>query len=835
VAVLTENDAAPLHCFLCGQAVERPLRAGGHVFCCHGCRGLWAVLGDAGVAQLRAGPQAIPWDVVRGGGGAAGQGPEGPAAMAVPPAAGGEAPGVRTASLALSGLWCVSCGALIEHVVQRKPGVLGVRVDYAASRAEVAFDPGRTGLAEIAATVQALGYGTEEGAEERSEGDLLRRLGWAVLLSALVMMFSVPVWSGYLPQLPPGLRDALILGLWLGATPVVFWAGGPLLRGAWQSLRHGAPTMDLLVALGTLAAYAYSVAAALRGGPYLYFDTGCMIMTFILLARSLEVAARSEASRLLQLLSSLAARDAVVLRDGEERAIPVAEVAVGDVLVVRPGQRVPLDGRVQEGTSAVDESSLTGEPLPVEKGPGAPVYAGSLNGYGRLYVRTTHSAEASVLGQTVAAMRAAQARRGPWQALADRLVRIFVPAVLAVACATFLGWWRLGGLPVGPSLLRAIAVLVIACPCALAVATPLAVLAGAQRLGRAGVLLRTGDALERAAAVDTVLLDKTGTLTTGQMRLVGLEPDDPEALALAAAVEAASEHPIGAAVVAAAQARGILWSAVDSFRAQPGRGVKGVVGGRAVWVGAPPRPGDPEAPAGWTPQWAARAHARESAGQTVLAVEVDGRVRALLGLSDTPRAEAAAAVARLQEAGLEVGLVTGDGEGAGAAAAQATGIGRHWARQRPADKAAVVQALQAQGRRVAFVGDGVNDAVALVQADLGVALAAGADVAVEAGQLTLVRPDLAALPAIVRGARQAVGLIRQNLAWALVYNLAAVPVAALGGASPVLAAAAMVCSSALVLGNTLRLLGNAPWRMARGALVVAAAGALLGVVAWRGV
>lgn len=808
---------AVLKCDLCGRESDRPLQAGGHTFCCHGCRELWGVLGDEGMAALRSGPEVINWEAVW----EAGEADPGQQA------AGHE---VRTASLALSGLWCASCAQLIHHVVSRRPGVLGVRVDFAAARAEVAYDATVTGVAQLDDAIARLGYGAREGADMAPRGSdpvLLWRLGVAVFLTAVIMMFSVPIWSGYLPDLGPPARTALAVSLWALATPVVFWAGWPFLRGAAVSIRHALPTMDVLVAVGSVAAYAYSCVAVVTGGRYLYFDTAGMIVSFLLLGRNLELGARERVTRVLSLLAGMAEKSAWVVRDGVETQVAVAAVAVGDEVVVRPGQRVPVDGVVFEGESAVDESLLTGEPVAVTKAARDIVYAGTLNTYGRMVVRVTRASDDTVLGRTVLAMREAQARKGAWQRLADSVLRVFVPLVLGISALTFAVGYRFGHLGVGPSLLRAIATLVIACPCALAVTTPLAVLAGSQRLGRRGVLLRRGDAVERAATVDTVLIDKTGTLTRGRMHVSDVFPDDPALLSQAAAVESGSEHPIAAAVVEAAGRRGLAIPAVEEFRALPGLGAQGRVGGRRVRVGAA---------AEALPPHLDRLRARwEAAGRTVLAVSRDDEVAGIMSVEDGVRPEAADAVARLAAMGVAVEMITGDAPGPAQAVAEAVGIA-HWrARCRPDEKAGRVRALQEAGRRVAFVGDGVNDALALVQADLGLALATGADIAVEAGQLTLVHPDLRTLPEVLEASRETVATIRVNLWWALVYNVLALPAAALGFASPALAALAMVCSSALVLGNTLRLMGGVPWRMIRGVLAVVAFAAVLGVVAWQGV
>jgi Cu2+-exporting ATPase len=785
------------------------VRAGGHAFCCPACRELWYALGEDGLAALRRGP-GVGWQAARE---ASGPGPA-PAEVG------------RPVRLALDGLWCPSCAVLVEHVVGRRPGVLRARVDFATGTLEALVDPRVTGAPALAEAVARLGYRARaQDAPDRALPDALRRLAVSAPLALAVMMGSVPVWSGQLPRLPAGVALALVATLWALATPVVFWGGAPFLRGAWASVRHGRPSMDALVAVGSLAAYGYSVASALTHGPHLYFDTAGMLVAFLLVGRALELGTRERAVGVMRLLGDLGAARAVRREGDREVEVPVEQLRPGDEVVVRPGQRIPADGVVLEGQSACDESALTGEPRPQDKGPGAPVYAGSLACDGRLVLRVTRVGEATVLGETVAAVRRAGAA-GRLETQAERLVRGFVPGVLALAAVTLLATWRLGGLPLGAALWRAVAVLVIACPCALAVATPLAVLAAARRLGELGLLVRQGEALERAARVDTVVWDKTGTLTVGSPALLQAAPDDPGILALAAAVEAGSRHVLARAVVAAAEARGLEVAPVEAFAEQPGAGVEGRVGGRRVWVGRPRHP----LPEGLASLW----DQAEAEGHTVLAVEVEGTPRGLLVLGDRVRPEAHQAVAALRSRGLTVWLVTGDGEGAARAVAEALGIAAWRARVLPADKAAFVEGLRRAGHGVAFVGDGINDAPALLAADLGIALASGADLAREAGHLTLVRADLAAVPEALALARRVRSLVRQNLAWALAYNLTALPAAVAGYASPLVAAAAMVGSSAFVLGNTLRLLGWSPRRLLLGGLGVALAGAGLAWLAWAG-
>ncbi len=808
---------AVLNCHLCGQPANAPVLAEGLPFCCHGCRELWRILGEEHLEKLRS-QSGLRWDLVRE------MATDAPAASP-PPSVG--AP--ETAHLGLDGLWCVSCAALVEHVVRRQSGVLGCHVDYAASSADVAYDSAVVSLGDLQGTIRRLGYAASVRQESSmAQTALLRRLGGAAVLAAVVMMFSVVIWTGDLPSLPPGLRDALAYGLWALATPAVFWAGWPFLRGAWTGLVHGVPTMDLLVALGSLSAYGISIVAVLRGGRYLYFDISCMLVAFLLLGRALESATQRAASEVTRLLAKLAAKDACLWRDGREISVPVAQLAVGDLVVVRPGAKVPVDGIVTSGESAVDASVITGEAVPVDCRPGTMVYAGSVNGQGRLVLEATRVGRDTVLRQTAHAVAAALARKGAWQRLADRVVAVFVPFVLTCGVATFLYWHLQGHLSLPAAALRAIAVLVIACPCALGVGTPLGVAAAARAAARHGLLLRSGEAMERAARIDTVLLDKTGTVTDGRMHLIDCLPPDPQILGLAGALEEASEHPIARAVAAAARARALPLPAVERFREITGRGVVGRVDGRRIRVGQPSRHRT------LPPDLRQAAQRWEGQGLTTLWVQIDGQVKAVLAVGDHPRPEAAEAVSSLRRMGMDVALITGDAEGTAAAVAGAVGIPSWSSRTTPTAKAEIVAAMQAAGHRVAFVGDGINDAAALAQADLGLALASGADIAVQAGEITLVRPDLREIPVAITLARRSTRVIRQNLAWALGYNALALPVAAVGWARPVVAAGAMVASSIFILASSLRLTGRSTGRWVASAAAVAGLGCLLWAVAWWG-
>jgi Cu2+-exporting ATPase len=804
--------AVLMRCHLCDEPVTTPFPADGHTFCCHGCRELWRLLGDEQLAELKQGP-GVNWAVWRD------------RATQPEPAARPAGPRAGTVTLDLDGLWCASCSLLIEEVLRRVPGVYAAKVEFAARTAEVLVDTGAVSPPELTTLVRSLGYGAREHTDDVSDSPadlaLRRRLAVSAVLAVVVMMLSIPVWSGYLRQFPSSIGHALAIAILVLATPVLWWGGWPFIRGAWASLEHRVPTMDLLIAIGSVSAYAYSIVSLLTGRPFLYFDTACMLITFLLLSRVLEVATRNRATAVIRLLSGLIAPTARVMRAEEETELAVEALEPGDLVIVRPGQRIPVDGEVVDGASGVDEAFLSGESRPVDKAPGDPVYAGTLVANGRLVIRTTRAREDTVLAQTARYIRAAQGAHNRWRRLADRVLRVFVPVVLGAAVVTFVVTWMVAHLPLTDALLRAIAVLVIACPCALSVATPVAVLAGSQRFSEEGFLIRSDEALDRAAQLDTICLDKTGTLTTGRLSVTYTTVTDPDVLRWMGSAEVPSEHPVAVAIVRYLTERGIAPVPAEGFSAQPGFGVEATVEGHRVRVGAVQDPALLQGTA-IDPAW------------TVAAVEVDGVHRGLICVEDTVRPEAPAVVKRLADAGYAVVLMTGDREDAAAWVAGAAGITEYVARMLPADKAEWVRARQAAGHRVAFVGDGINDAPALVQADLGIALASGSDIAREAGHLVLARSDLRTIPEALDVARQAGRVIRQNLFWALAYNSAALPAAAFGFVEPVIAAGAMLLSSVFVLGNSLRVLGWSPRRYVMGGLAATGYLALLALLAfWK--
>ncbi|WP_372666434.1 heavy metal translocating P-type ATPase [Amycolatopsis kentuckyensis] len=668
--------------------------------------------------------------------------------------------------LAIGGMTCASCAARVERKLNKVDGVTAT-VNYATERAQVSYPSGLS-VDDLTAVVEAAGYSARlPEPEARDETPTLRKrlLVSAALTVPLVVLAMVPAW-----QVDPWIMLAL-------ATPVVTWGAWPFHRAAAVNLRHATATMDTLISLGVVASVLWSLYALTFGmaGGHLYFEVAAAITTFILAGRYFEARSKRRAGAALRALMDLGAKDVTVLRDGEEQLIPVEELQVNDVFVARPGEKIATDGVVTEGGSAVDTSMLTGEPVPVEVGPGDAVTGATVNVGGRLLVRATRVGDGTRLAQMARLVEAAQNGKAEVQRLADRVSAVFVPLVVLAALATLVVWLATGGRP-DQAFTAAVAVLIIACPCALGLATPTALLVGTGRGAQLGILIKGPEVLENTRRVDTVVLDKTGTVTTGRMTLV---EGDGEPLRLAGAVEAASEHPIGRAIAEAAKQRFGALPAVTEFRSTPGVGVTGVVEGRTVSVGR--------------------------ADGATLGVSWDGEVRGHLVVADTIKPTSAKAVAELRELGLTPILLTGDHAGAARAIAAEAGIDEVVAEVLPEGKVDVVKRLQAEGRVVAMVGDGVNDAAALAQADLGLAMGTGTDAAIEASDLTLVRGDLRVAADAIRLARRTLATIKGNLFWAFAYNVAALPLAALGLLNPMIAGAAMACSSAFVVSNSLRL------------------------------
>ena len=725
--------------------------------------------------------------------------------------------------LDITGMYCAACAVKIEKTLNKMPGVKSANVNFAMETARVEFNPLEVNAGDMEKRIDKLGYKatpkreqTADPAEQRSRviTQQKRKLLISALLSlpllwSMVSHFSFLSWI-WMPELfmNPWFQLAL-------ATPVQFYIGRQFYKGAFNALRNKSANMDVLVSLGTSAAYFYSLyltiewaagGGSLHHGPEMYYETSAVLITLVIMGKLFELLAKGRTSEAIKTLMGLQAKNAVVIRNGEELTVPVEEVLAGDIVFLKPGEKIPVDGLVLEGASAVNESMLTGESIPVEKKAGDSVFGATVNKNGRLKIQATKVGRETALAQIIKVVEEAQGSKAPIQRVADVISGIFVPIVVGIALLTFVVWYFwVAPHDFASALEKAIAVLVIACPCALGLATPTSIMAGSGRAAELGVLFKGGEYLESTHRINTVILDKTGTVTKGKPELTDVltaSMDEREFLRLAGSAEKPSEHPLAEAIVDGIKARGIALTEAGEFEAIPGYGIRAVVDGREVLAGTRKL----MEKHGILARDAESSMTKlEEEGKTAMLVAVDGRYAGLIAVADTIKESSKAAVSRLKGLGIQVVMITGDNERTAQAIARQAGIDEVLAEVLPEGKAAEVKKLQSLGKKVAMVGDGINDAPALAQADIGMAIGTGTDVAMEAADVTLMRGDLNSIADSIEMSRKTMRNIRQNLFWALGYNTLGIPVAALGLLAPWIAGAAMALSSVSVVLNALRL------------------------------
>ena len=787
------------------------------VFCCHGCNGIYRLIRSEGLEEFYV--KRREWT-------------PGPAEdQSVDVSAFAE--GLRRVGdqietdVIIDGIRCASCIWLNEKILLRTRGISYASVNYATHRARIRWNPAESDIKTILARIRSIGYTPKpflprawEDEQKKQARDLLLRFGTASFFSMQLMLFSIALYAGYFQGMDERIKSVFHAISFALTTPVLFYSGWPIIRGSLRGLKNLTFNMDVLIAAGALSAYGYSIQQMLVNGE-VYFDTAAMIITLILLGRYIEAGAKGRASETIGRLMQLSPKEARKLElaadqpemDGRwhlapRQMVPVSSLRAGDLVEVVPGEKIPVDGFVVSGTTEADESMLTGESRPASKTADAEVFGGTHNLYGSIVFRVTKTGKGTVLAQIIQAVEDAQARRAPIQSVADRVVGYFVPAVLLIALLTFLGWMYQGA-PIARAMMNAVSVMVIACPCALGLATPLAILIGTSHGASRGILIKGGDVIEKAAKVDFVVLDKTGTITEGKPVLsqcfaIGLP--DSEVLSLARSLEQRSEHSAGRAVVEAA--RGSEPYDVSEFSAVPGKGVRGMIHGRPALIGSrefiESEGSNERVDALLDKDQVAMISETERSGATVIYLSYDGRIRGVFAVSDRVRKEAAEAVGMLKKAGLGVAMITGDTLNTAEAVARRTGIELVKAQVSPVMKAGEIQRMKNEGMHVLMAGDGINDAPALVQATVGVAMGRATDITLESADVVIMRPDLRLVADAVMLMKKTFSIIRQNIFWAFFYNIVVIPLAIFGILHPIVAAGAMAFSSLSVVGNSLR-------------------------------
>lgn len=799
------------------EAVREEINGQSKVFCCHGCSGIYRLIRSEGLDDFYS--RRKEWS----------PGPAEDRPLDVSVFLDGLRPSgdeVET-DVVIDGIRCASCVWLNEKILLRTKGITRATVNYATHRARIRWNPAVIDVAAVLGRIRSIGYTPKpflpkawEEEQDRQSRDLLIRFGTAAFFSMQLMLFSVALYAGYFQGIDENIKFVFHLISFALTTPVLFYSGWPIIRASLRGLRNRTFNMDVLIAAGALSAYGYSIYAIMIDGE-VYFDTAAMIIALILLGRYIEAGAKRRASATISQLMQLSPREARrldlpagdvhgagTISGAARRTVPLSAVRPGDLLEVIPGEKIPLDGDVVAGSSEADESMLTGESKPAAKAEGSAVFGGTINLYGSFVFRVTRTGRDTVLSRIIQAVEDAQARRAPIQSVADRVVAYFVPAVLCIALLTFAGWLY-SGAQASQAVMSAVSVMVIACPCALGLATPLAILIGTSNAASQGILIKGGDVIEKAASVDCAILDKTGTITEGKpvlSRYEGIGIPHAEALRIALSLERRSEHSLGRAIRDAA--RGAEPYEVAEFCAVPGKGVKGVINGEPALIGNRAFI-ESEGIAGsieplLTTDRLREIDARQNSRATAVFLAYAGRLAGVFEIADRMRDEAAEAVRMLKSAGLGVAMVTGDNQMTAEAVAAAAGIDAVWAHVSPLEKADEVRSRESRGNRVLMAGDGINDAPALVSASIGVAMGRATDIALESADMVIMRPDLRLVPRAVLLARKTFSVIRQNIFWAFFYNLIVIPLAIAGFLHPIVAAGAMAFSSLSVVGNSLR-------------------------------